>query len=132
VAPAQDPEPAPVAGCQEADSRAGGPGGVQERFFPASEDMVRQAALRAFANLDFTVHNSSAHEIEASKKGRLQAVVGAGAERVILRFSSTHKAGQAGTRVTGETKKGIVGRVTQKPWTGAVLAQIACNLSGGR
>jgi hypothetical protein len=125
-------EPAPLKGCPDAEARAGGPSGVQERFFPASEDAVRAAALQAFTNLDFTIHNSTAHEIEASKKGRLNTVVGAGTEKVILRFESTSSNGQNGTKVVGETKRGIMGRVTQKPWTGAVLAQIACNLRGGR
>jgi len=121
-----EPEPAPLKGCPDAETRAGGPSGAQERFFPASEDAVRAAALQAFANLDFTVHNSTAHEMEAAKKGR------AGTERVILRFESTSSNGQDGTKVVGETKRGIMGRVTQKPWTGAVLAQIECNLRGGR
>jgi hypothetical protein len=119
-------EPAPLKGCPDAGARAGGPSGAQERFFPASEDAIRAAALQAFANLDFTVHNSTAHEMEASKKGR------AGTGRVILHFESTSSNGQDGTKVVGETKRGIMGRVTQKPWTGAVLAQIECNLRGGR
>ena len=121
-----------MAGCQDAESRAGGPGGVQERFFPVSVDVVRQAALRAFTTLDFTVHSSTGDEIEASKKRHLSAVIGAGGEKVTLHFSSARKGGQAGTKVTGETKKSIAGRLTQKSWTGAVLAQIACNLRSGR
>jgi len=124
-------EPAPLSGCQDAESRAGGPLGQQERFFVASEDAVRRAALQAFANLDFTVHSSTAHEIEATKKGRLNAVVGGGTEKVILHFSSARKGGQMGTRVAGDTKRGIIGRLTQKSWTSAVLAQIGCNLRGG-
>jgi len=94
----------------------------------ASEDAVRSAALQAFANLGFTLHNSTAHDMEASKKGKLNTVVGAGTERVILHFASAHRNGQGGTRVVGETKRGFMGRVTQKSWTSAVLAQIACNL----
>jgi hypothetical protein len=125
-------EPAPLAGCRDAETRAGGPNGAQERFFMASEDAVRRAALQAFANLDFTIHNSTAHDMEASKKGKLNTVVGGGTERVILHFTSMRYNGQIGTKVVGETKRGIMGRVTQKPWTGAVLAQIACNLRGGR
>jgi hypothetical protein len=121
-----EPEPAPLKGCPDAGARAGGPRGAQQRFFPVSEDAVRAAALQAFANLDFTVHNSTAHEMEASKKGR------AGTGRVILHFESMSSNGQNGTQVVGETKRGIMGRVTQKPWTGAVLAQIECNLRGGR
>jgi tRNA(Leu) C34 or U34 (ribose-2'-O)-methylase TrmL len=105
---------------------------VQQRFFAASEDAVRRAALQAFAKLDFVVHNSTAHEMEASKKGKLNTVVGAGTERVILHFSNARENGQAGTRVVGETKRGFMGRVTQKSWTSAMLAQISCNLRGGQ
>ena len=116
----------------DAETRAGGPNGVQDRFFAASEDAVRRAAIQAFANLGFTIHNSAAHEMEASKKGKLNTVVGTGTERVILHFTSVRYNGQIGTKVVAETKRGFVGHVTQKPWTGAVLAQIACNLRGGR
>ena len=101
---------------------------MQERFLVASEDSVRQAALQAFANLDFTVHRSTDHEIEASKKRHLSAVIGAGGERVILHFSNGKKNGQAGTKVTAETKKTFTGKLAQKSWTSAVLAQIMCNL----
>ena len=124
--------PAPLAGCESTDSKAGGPNGVQERFFPASEDAVRKAAALALTNLDFTVSSDSNHEMQAAKKGRLKAIVGAGSEKVVLHFASTEKDGQSGTRVTGETKKGVVGRVTQKSWTDAVLSQIGCNLRNGR
>lgn len=124
--------PAPMAGCESTDSKAGGPNGVQERFFLASEDAVRKAAALALTNLDFTVSSDSNHEMQAAKKGRLKAIVGAGSEKVVLHFASTEKDGQSGTRVTGETKKGVVGRVTQKSWTDAVLSQIGCNLRNGR
>jgi hypothetical protein len=128
----QNAEPAPLAGCTDAESRAGGPKGAQERFFAASEETVHQAANLAFANLDFSVQIDANHEMEASKRGKLNTVVGAGPQRVILHFSSTQQDGRSGTLVTGETKKGLVGRVTQKSWTDAVLAQIACNLRGGK
>jgi hypothetical protein len=93
---------------------------VQERFFLASEDAVRKAAALALTNLDFTVSSDSNHEMQASKKGRLKAIVGAGSEKVVLHFASTEKDGQSGTRVT------------QKSWTDAVLSQIGCNLRNGR
>jgi hypothetical protein len=70
--------------------------------------------------------------MEASKRRHVSAVVGAGGERLILRFESAQRGGQSGTRVTGETKKSFVGRLAQKTWTTAVLAQIACNLRTGR
>jgi hypothetical protein len=93
---------------------------------------VRRAAIQAFANLEFNIHNSTANDMEATKKGRLNTVVGAGSEKVTLHFSSVRYNGKIGTRVVAETKRGFMGHVTQKPWTGAVLAQIACNLRGGR
>jgi len=127
-AAAAEPEPAPLAGCQDAESRSGGPNGVQQRFFHASEDAVRSAALQALANLDFTIHKSSEHDIEASKKRHLSVVVGGGGEKVTLHFSGAKRNEQAGTWVTGETKKSITGRLAQKTWTSAVLAQISCNL----
>ncbi len=117
-----------MAGCQDAESRAGGPNTVQERFFLASEDSVRQAALQAFANLDFTVHRNVEHEIEASKKRHLSVVIGAGGEKVTLHFANAKKNGQFGTKVTAETKKSFTGKLAQKSWTSAVLAQITCNL----
>jgi hypothetical protein len=98
----------------------------------ASEDTVRQAAIQAFTNLDFTVHSSTTHDMEASKKRHLSAVIGAGGERVTLHFSTTKKNGQAVTRVVGETKTSLTGRLAQKSWTTAVLAQIGCNLRGGK
>ena len=63
---------------------------------------------------------------------RLSALVGGGGERLYLRFESAQKGGQSGTRVTGETRRSIVGILAQKSWTSAVLAQIACNLRTGR
>jgi hypothetical protein len=117
-----------LASCQDAEWRAGGPNGKQKRFFVASGDAVRRAAMQAFSNLEFVIHNSTAHDMEAGKKGRLNTVVGAGTERVVLHFSGARRNGQVGTRVVGETKRGVMGRVTQKSWTTAVLAQIACNL----
>ena len=128
AAEAEEPEPTPLAGCQDAESKAGGPKGVQERFFPASEEAVRRAASVALTGLDFTIHRDSGHEMEASKRRHLSAVIGAGGERLILHFSQVRRGGQSGTWVTGETKKSIVGRLAQKSWTSAVLAQIACNL----
>ena len=47
---------------------------------------------------------------------------------MILTFQKTERAGHSGTHVIGQTKKSFVGRVTQKTWTDAVLAQIACKL----
>lgn len=102
-----------------------------ERFFPAPEDAVRRAANTALDSLEFVVQKDAVHEMEASRKRHLTAAV-TGGEKLILHFSSTQRSGQRGTLVTGETKKSIVGRLTQKTWTSAVMAQIACNLRNGR
>lgn len=120
-------EPAPSSGCEDAEykSKKKGP---QQRFFPMPEARVKKAALAALESLDFTIHNDSGNEIEASKRRHASAVIGAGGEREILHLEAAQQRGQSGTRVTGETKKSVVGRVTQKSWTAAVLAQIACNL----
>jgi hypothetical protein len=126
-----DADPAPLAGCNDSEFRSGG-AEIQERFFPVPVDAVHRAASLAFQNLDFTIHKDSKNEMDASKRKHLSAVVGAGGERLILHFESAHKGGQAGTRVTGETKKSIVGRISQKSWTSAVLAQIGCNLRSGK
>lgn len=120
----EEPEPAPLAGCRDAGSRSGGAKGVQERVFPASVEEVRKAASLALRNLDFVIHKDDSHEMEGSRRRHLGVVVGAGGERVILHYERAPN----GTRVTGETKKSLVGRLAQKTWTSAVLAQIACNL----
>ena len=131
-AAAEEPEPAPMPGCEDAESRSGGPKGKMERFFPASEDQVRRAANTALSTLDFVIHRSDPHEIEASKRKHLSAVVGAGGEHMILHFASAQRNGQRGTLVSGETKKTLMGRLAQKSWTAAVMAQISCNLRSGR
>jgi hypothetical protein len=129
-AAADELEPAPMAGCEDAEYKSSGGKDVQERFFPASLEAVHKAAVLAFKNLDFIVHVDTSRQMEASKKRHFSAVVGAGGERLILHFASAQKGGQSGTRVTGETKKSFVGRLAQKTWTSAVMAQIACNLGG--
>jgi hypothetical protein len=127
-AQANEPEPAPLSGCDAAEVKSGGKKGTEERFYAAPPDAVRRAAVSALGSLDFTIHKNSEKEIEASKKRHIGAIVGAGGERVILTFHQTERAGQSGTRVTGETKKSFLGHVAQKTWTDAVLAQIACRL----
>lgn len=128
-AAAKEPEPAPLAACDDAEYRSGGQKGAEDRFFAAPPEVVRHAAVSVLGSLDFTIHKNSSNEIEASKKRHIGAIVGAGGERVILTFRKTERGGQSGTRVRGETRKSFVGRVTQKTWTDAVLSQIACKLS---
>jgi hypothetical protein len=125
---ANEPEPAPLAGCEDVEYKSGGQKGAEERFFAAPPEAVWRAAVSALDNLDFTIHKSSIKGVEASKKRHIGAIVGAGGERVILTLQKAERGGQSGTRVSGETKKNFVGRVTQRTWTDAVLAEIACKL----
>jgi hypothetical protein len=125
----KEPEPAPLAGCEDAEYKSGGQKGAQERFFAATPEAVRRAAVSALDSLDFNIHKNSNNEIEASKKRHIGVVVGAGGERVILTLRKAESGGRSGTRVIGETKKNFVGHVTQRTWTDAVLAQIGCKLS---
>jgi hypothetical protein len=122
-----EPEPAPSSGCEDAEYKSN-KSGPQTRFFPMPVAKVKTATLAALATLDFTIHKDSGNEIEASKKRHIGVVIGAGGEREILHFEPAQQGGQKGTRVTGETKKSFTGRLAQKSWTGAVLAQTACNL----
>jgi hypothetical protein len=124
----KEPEPGPLAGCEDAEFKSGGQKSAKERFFAAPPEAVRRAAISALGSLDFNIHKNSTNEIEASKKRHIGVIVGAGGERVILTFQKTERAGRSGTRVIGETKKSFVGRMAQKTWTDAVLAQIACKL----
>lgn len=122
-------EPAPLAGCEDAEYKSGGQKGAQERFFAAPPEMVRRAAVAALDSLDFNIRKNSNKEIAASKKRHIGAIVGAGGERIILTFKETERGGQSGTRVIGQTKKNFVGHMSQRTWTDAVLAQMACKLS---
>jgi hypothetical protein len=131
-ADANKSEPAPVAGCEDAEYKSGGEKGVQDRFFAAPPEAVKRAAVSALGSLDFNIHKNSNNEIEARKNRHIGVVLGAGGERVILTFRKTERGGQSGTRVIGETKKSFVGRMAQKTWTDAVLAQIACKLRESR
>jgi hypothetical protein len=123
-----EPEPAPLAGCEDVEYKSGGQKGSQSRFFAASPDAVWRAAVSSLESLDFNIHKSSNKEIEASKKRHVGVIVGAGGERVILSLRKAERGNQSGTLVIGETKKSLVGRMAQRTWTDAVLAQMACKL----
>jgi hypothetical protein len=105
--------------------------GKQERFFAMPVGRVKDAALGALAALEFKVDKDSGLEVEATKKRHIGIVTGSGGERMVLRFETSAEGGQRGTLVTGETKKGFVGRAGQKSWTNAVLAQTGCMLRQG-
>ncbi len=128
IAPANEAEPAPLPGCENAEYKSGGKKGAVEEFFAAPPEIVRRAALSALDSLDFDVQENANDSVEAKKKRHIGAVVGAGGERVILTFQKTEQEGRSGTRVIGETKKNFFGHVSQRTWTNAVLAQIACQL----
>ena len=85
----------------------------------------------ALEAMDFTIHKNSAKEIEATKRRHIGVLVGAGGEKVILTFQKFSREGQNGTLVSGETRKNFVGRLAQRTWTDAVLAQMGCKLREG-
>ena len=121
-------EPKPLAGCESKEIKSGKEKGAQERFFPAPMAKVKETVVSALTALEFEVKKDSGQQIEAHKKRHIGVFVGSGGEKLVLRFQEAEEGGQKGTRVTGETKKGFVGRVGQKSWTGAVLDQTDCML----
>jgi hypothetical protein len=126
--PAKGDQPAPLPGCESKEIKAGKEKGEQQRFFPAPFATVKEAAISALTALEFEVKNDKGQEIEAHKKRHVGVFVGSGGEKVVLRFEEAEEGGQKGTRVTGETKKGFVGRAGEKSWTNAVLDQTGCML----
>lgn len=124
-------EPAALPGCEDTEVRSGKEKGKQERFFPASLAKVKEAAIGALNALEFEVKKDAGNDVEANKKRHVGVFVGSGGEKVVLHFAEAEEGGQKGTRVSGETKKGFVGRAGQKSWTNAVLTQTACNLKKG-
>lgn len=127
VAQDKSAEPAPLAGCED-QVKSGGPKGSQERFFPAPIEKVRAAAADAVNALEFEIKKQTKDMIEAHKARHVGVFVGSGGENIVLSFKETTEGGQNGTLVKGETKKTMVGRLAQKTWTSAVLAQTACFL----
>jgi hypothetical protein len=126
-AQSKEPEPAPLPGCED-QVTAGGPGGKQDRFFPMPLDKVKTAATNALNALEFEVKKNASNTIEAHKSRHLGVFIGSGGENIKLSFKEASEGGQSGTQVTGETKKTVIGRLAQKNWTTAVLAQTACVL----
>jgi hypothetical protein len=119
-----EPEPAPAAGCNDPEYKSH-KAGPAERFFPLPEARVKTAVLAALKTLDFTIHKDDGGEIEASKNRHVSVMIGAGGERELILLEAAEVGGKQGTRVKGETKKKLP---TQKSWSAAILAQIACNL----
>jgi hypothetical protein len=119
--------PALAAGCEDEQFKSGGQKS-DTRFYAASPDAVRRAAVSALDALDFNVNKNTAKEIEAQKRRHIGVVIGAGGEKVKLTLKKAEEGGRSGTLVTGETKKNFVGRLAQRSWTDAVLAQTACKL----
>jgi nucleotide-binding universal stress UspA family protein len=126
-------EPAALAGC-EVQIKAGKEKGKLDHFFPMPLAQVRAAAVEALHALEFEVKKEKTpteDRIEANKARHVGLFVGSGGEEVILLFKETEDSGQKGTLVTGETKKGFVGRAGQKSWSEAVMAQTTCALQKG-
>ncbi len=127
VAESDEAAPAPLPGCSDAEYSANTEKGPQQRFFAYPPARVHKAALSALESMDFVIHKDNKDEIEASKRRKVGLLLHGG-ERFLLRFQDFKQGGQKGTMVVGETKKNFVGRLGQKSWTNAVLAQTACEL----
>ena len=123
----KEPAPAPLKGCEDEEFKSGGQKS-ESRFFAASPEAVHRAAVSALESMDFNIRKNTGKEIEANKKRHIGVIVGAGGERVTLTFHKQERNGQNGTSVTGETHKSFVGKLAQRTWTDAVLAQMACKL----
>jgi hypothetical protein len=124
---AQGQEPAPLAGCESKEVKSGGEK-TQERFFAAPLPKVKEALTGALAALEFDVKKDKDNVIEAHKRRHVGVFMGSGGEKVILHLKETGQDGKNGTQVTGETVKGMVGRLGQRSWTSAVLDQTSCTL----
>ena len=131
-APVAQPKPPVVkivprsARCEEVESKSEQE--KQELFFPAPMAKVKKAAATALKNLDFNISRDANNQLEATKKRHIGVIIGAGGEKVTLRFKEAQLGEQKGTRVSGETKRSFTGRVGQKSWTREALAQTACIL----
>ena len=121
-------QPAPLPGCESKEITSGKEKGKQERVFQAPQAKVREALLSALAALEFDVKKDEAKDIEANKKRHVGVFVGSGGEKVVFHLEEVALEGQKATKITGETKKGFVGRAGQKSWTNAVLDQTNCIL----
>ena len=121
-------QPAPLPGCESKEIKSGKEKGKQERVFQAPQANVKEALLSALAALEFDVKKDQANDIEANKKRHLGVFVGSGGEKVVFHLEEVNLEGQKATKVTGETKKGFVGRAGQKSWTSALLDQTNCVL----
>ena len=121
-------QPAPLPGCESKEIKAGGEKGKQERTFQAPLAKVKEALLSSLAALEFEVKKDAGNDIEAHKKRHVGVFVGSGGEKVVFHLEEIGPEGQKATKITGETKKGFVGRAGQKSWTAALLDQTDCTL----
>jgi hypothetical protein len=127
----KEEEPAVLAGCEDEEFKSGGQKEVS-RFYAAPPEDVWKAAVATLNGMDFNIHKNTEKEIEATRRRNIGVVVGAGGEKVTLTLKKATNQGRSGTMVTGETKKSFVGRLAQRTWTDAVLAQMACKLREGK
>jgi len=121
-------QPAPLPGCEGKEIKSGKEKGKQERVFHAPQVKVKEALLSALAALEFEAKKNEGNDIEANKKRHVGVFVGSGGEKVVFHLEEVDLEGQKATKVTGETKKGFVGRAGQKSWTNAILDQTNCIL----
>ena len=121
-------QPAPLPGCESKEIKSGKEKGKQERIFQAPMAKAKEALLGSLAALEFDVKKDEANDIEANKKRHVGVFVGSGGEKVVFHLEEVDQEGQKATKITGETKKGFVGRAGQKSWTGAILDQTNCIL----
>jgi len=93
--------PAPLAGCEPKEIKAGKEKGEQGRFYPAPLPKVKEALMGALAALEFEVKKDSGNHIEASKRRHLGVWVGSGGEKIVLQLAEAEEDGKKGTRITG-------------------------------
>ncbi len=126
----KEEEPTVLAGCEDEQFKSGGQKEAS-RFYAAPPEQVRNAAVATLNTMGFNIHKNTEKDIEATRQRHLGAVVGAGGEKVTLTLKAATDQGRSGTMVTGETKRSFIGRLAQRTWTDAVLAQMACKLRNG-
>ncbi len=101
----------------------------QERFFSASEKRVKEVVIDAMSAIGFIVKKDEGQKLEAYRKYPELGGGGAGGETLKLNIETVEQSGSRVVRVTGETKKGFVGRLRKHNWTDTVLDQAECLLA---
>jgi hypothetical protein len=100
----------------------------QERFFAASEKRVREVVIDAMMAIGFVVKKEKGQKLEAFRRYPELGGRGKGGETLKFNFETVEQSGSSATRVTGETKQGLIG-LYRHNWTDAVLDQAECLLT---